>query len=290
MRAIQILVDGFAISSLYALAAVGFTLIFGVSGVLNLAHGGIMVVAALVGWAAAAELGIGTYAGTLVGVAAGLLTAYATYLIVVRPIQRSRAIRPEETEIFVLTGTLLWGIMIQVGMAYLFSDNPVTIRPLISGVVSVFGVRTPANEIMIAALSWAVIGLLVASGQPHPCRQGAARRLDESAGVTLLGYRAVKVYHRLGDLWRACRHRRRAAGMFLGVSAEQRRPAHRERVFDRRPWRPRQRVRRADRRLCRRLSGNDDGLSDLAGLSHHPGAAPARAVVYVRPRGLLGRR
>ena len=47
----------------------------------------------------------------------------------------SRAIRPEETEIFVLTGTLLWGIMIQVGMAYLFSDNPVTIRPLIAGVV-----------------------------------------------------------------------------------------------------------------------------------------------------------
>ena len=46
MRAVQILVDGFAISSLYGLAAVGFTLIFGVSGVLNLAHGGIMVVAA----------------------------------------------------------------------------------------------------------------------------------------------------------------------------------------------------------------------------------------------------
>ena len=53
MRAVQILVDGFAISSLYGLAAVGFSLIFGVSGVLNLAHGGIMVVAAIIGWAAA---------------------------------------------------------------------------------------------------------------------------------------------------------------------------------------------------------------------------------------------
>jgi branched-chain amino acid transport system permease protein len=35
----QILVDGFAISSLYALGATGFALIFGVSGVLNLSHG-----------------------------------------------------------------------------------------------------------------------------------------------------------------------------------------------------------------------------------------------------------
>ena len=36
-----------------------------------------------------------------------------------------------------LTGTLLWGIMIQVGMAYLFTDNPVTMRPLDRGVMSI---------------------------------------------------------------------------------------------------------------------------------------------------------
>jgi branched-chain amino acid transport system permease protein len=119
-----------------------------------------MVVAALVGWAAAAEFGFGTYAGTGLGILAGLATAYATYLIVVRPIQRSRAIRPEETEIFVLTGTLLWGIMIQVGMDYLFSNNPVSMRPLIPGVVNILGVRTPWNEVMIAAICWAAIGLL----------------------------------------------------------------------------------------------------------------------------------
>jgi branched-chain amino acid transport system permease protein len=194
MRAVQILVDGFAIGSLYGLAAVGFTLIFGVSGVLNLAHGGIMVVAALVGWMAAGELGLGTYLGTLVGVVAGMLTAFATYLIVVRPIQLSRAIRPEETEIFVLTGTLLWGIMIQVGMAYLFSDNPVTIRPLISGVVNSFGVRTPANEIMIAALSWVAIGLLwlfVNKTRTGKALLGASMN---PRALTLLGYELTQLY------------------------------------------------------------------------------------------------
>ena len=194
MRAVQILVDGFAISSLYGLAAVGFTLIFGVSGVLNLAHGGIMVVAAIVGWAAAGEFGLGTYAGTLIGVIAGLITAYATYLVVVRPIQRSRAIRPEETEIFVLTGTLLWGIMIQVGMAYLFSDNPVTMRPLIAGVVNIFGVRTPTNEILIAAIAWAVIGLLwllVNRTRTGKALLGASMN---PRGVTLLGYELTQLY------------------------------------------------------------------------------------------------
>ena len=265
MRAVQILVDGFAISSLYGLAAVGFTLIFGVSGVLNLAHGGIMVVAAIVGWAAAGEFGLGTYAGTLIGVIAGLVTAYATYLVVVRPIQRSRAIRPEETEIFVLTGTLLWGIMIQVGMAYLFSDNPVTMRPLIAGVVNIFGVRTPTNEILIAVIAWAVIGLLWLLVNRTRTGKALLGASINPRGVTLLGYELhAALSAGVDDLRRSRRHRRRAARVLSRRQHDQCRPAHRQRVLDRRARRARQRLRIADRGLCRRLSGNDDRLSDRA--------------------------
>ena len=188
MLALQILVDGFAISSLYALGAMGFTLIFGVSGVLNLSHGGIMVVAALIGWLAAGELGLGVYLGTLIGIVAGLVSAYVTYLLVVRPIQRSRAIPREETEIFILTGTLLWGIMIQVGMAYLFTDNPVTIRPMIDGVVQVFGVRTPRNEIMIAAICWIAIGLLWFLVNRTPAGKRLLAASINPRGLTLCGY------------------------------------------------------------------------------------------------------
>ena len=190
----QILIDGFAISALYGLAAVGFTLIFGVSGVLNLAHGGIMVVAAIVGWWAAGDLGLGTYAGTLVGILAGLLTAYLTYFVVVRPIQRSRAIPREETEIFVLTGTLLFGIMIQGFMAYKFSDNPVTMRPLIGGVVNIFGVREPWNQIMIAALCWVVIGLLWLLINRTRAGKSMLAASINPRGLTLLGFELSWIY------------------------------------------------------------------------------------------------
>ena len=52
----QILIDGFAISALYALGATGFTLIFGVSGVLNLSHGALMVAAVVAAWVAGGDL------------------------------------------------------------------------------------------------------------------------------------------------------------------------------------------------------------------------------------------
>src|ERR1700722_8741847 len=108
----QILIDGFAISSLYALGATGFALIFGVSGVLNLSHGALMVAAAVAAWAAG-HFGVGSQLGAIFGVLIAFLLALATYFIVVQPLQRSRKIREEEKEIFILAATLLWGIMIQ---------------------------------------------------------------------------------------------------------------------------------------------------------------------------------
>ena len=83
----QILIDGFAISSLYALGATGFTLIFGVTGVLNLSHGAIMVAAAVAAWAASGNLGAGAYLAAVFGVVVALLLSLATYYIVVRRLQ-----------------------------------------------------------------------------------------------------------------------------------------------------------------------------------------------------------
>ena len=194
MLATQILIDGFAISALYGLGAIGFTLMFGVSGVLNLSHGGIMVVAALIGWLAGGTLGLGTWLGSLVGVLAGLVTAYATYFVVVRPIQRSAAIPREETEIFVLTGTLLWGIMIQVGMAWLFTDNPVTIRPLIGGVLNLAGVRTPANELLIALACWVAIGLLWLLVNRTRAGKALLAASINPRGLVLLGFDLERIY------------------------------------------------------------------------------------------------
>src|ERR1700753_1691652 len=171
MLAFQILIDGFAISALYALGATGFTLIFGVSGVLNLSHGAIMVLAAVAAWAAASVLHLNTYAGALIGVAVALVAAFATYFAVVRPIQNSRRIPNEEKEIFVLTGTVLWGIMIQEVIAYLFTNNAKTVLPIIEGVVNILGVRTPQNEIFTALVCCLVIALLWLLVHLHPTRQ-----------------------------------------------------------------------------------------------------------------------
>jgi len=221
MLGLQILIDGFAISSLYALGATGFTLMFGVSGVLNLSHGSIMVAAAVAAWVFAGYLGGNPYLGALGGVGFGLIVAYATYFTVVRPIQRSKAIPKEETEIFVLTGTLLWGIMIQEAIAYFYTSNPKTVRPLVPGVINILGVRTPMNEIATAAICWAVIGLLWLLVNRTRAGKVLLAASINPRGVTLLGFELSNVYILVWTIYGILAG---IAGvllaMFLGVSSD----------------------------------------------------------------------
>jgi branched-chain amino acid transport system permease protein len=188
----QIIIDGFAISALYGLGAVGFTLMFGVSGVLNLAHGSTMLVAAVVAWLVADS--VGSLWGALAGVLAGVAAAFGTYFCVVRPIQRARAISREETEIFVLTGTLLWGIMLQEAVAYFTTTSPHTVRPLIAGVTDIAGVRTPTNEILTAVLCWAAIGGLWLLVNRTRAGKALLAASINPRGLTLLGYELSRIY------------------------------------------------------------------------------------------------
>jgi branched-chain amino acid transport system permease protein len=220
MLVLQILIDGFAISALYALGATGFTLIFGVSGVLNLTHGAIMVLAAVAAWAASSVLHMNTYAGALIGIATALVAALVTYIAIVQPIQRSSKIPTEEKEIFVLTGTLLWGIMIQELIAYFFTNNAKTVLPIVEGVVDIFGVRTPRNEIFTAIVCCLVIGLLWLLVNRTRIGKIVLAASMNPRGVTLLGFELSSVYLVVWSIYGVLAGIAGVLlGMFLGVSS-----------------------------------------------------------------------
>jgi branched-chain amino acid transport system permease protein len=220
MLALQILIDGFAISALYALGATGFTLIFGVSGVLNLSHGAIMVLAAVAAWAASSVLQVNHYAGALIGIGAALVAALITYFLVVQPIQRSRRIPNEEKEIFVLTGTLLWGIMIQEVIAYFFTNNAKTVLPIIEGVVNILGVRTPRNEIFTALVCCLVIALLWLLVNRTKMGKAVLAASMNPRGVTLLGLELTNIYIVVWAIYGILAGIAGVLlGMFLGVSS-----------------------------------------------------------------------
>ena len=89
--AVSILVEsvgfGLVTAAVLALAAVGFTLQFAVSGVLNLAYGGVMVVAAYVTYEVN-QRGVNVWVSALAGIAAGALLSLVLNNFVYTPFQR----------------------------------------------------------------------------------------------------------------------------------------------------------------------------------------------------------
>ena len=67
-------------------------------------------------------------------------------------------------------------------------------RPLIAGVVNILGVRTPRNEILIAASAWVVIGLLWLLVNRTRTGKTLLAASINPRGLTLLGFELSRIY------------------------------------------------------------------------------------------------
>lgn len=153
------LVTGAMIGSVYALIAIGFTLIYGVRGVLNLSHGALLMLGAYGYLFANQLLGNLMAAGTitnlislLIAVAVGGIASLALYKGLVQYI--------EEDVVTTFLATVLVALIVQQLMVVQFSLAPRSLAPLMSGGIEVAGTRIKWQQILGFALSWFALGLL----------------------------------------------------------------------------------------------------------------------------------
>ena len=87
---ILLLITGLGLGALYFLIASGLSLIFGLMGVLNFAHGAFLTLGGFAGWEVARRLGDGSWSSfvvsVIVGTVVGALMAAATELLLIRPL------------------------------------------------------------------------------------------------------------------------------------------------------------------------------------------------------------
>ncbi len=90
---LQNLVDGLARGAVYAVFALGFTLIFGVLDIVNLAHAATYMWCAFVGWIVMSEWGLPLPVGLLAAMLAGGLIAVGLEFVAFRPLRQEGAER-----------------------------------------------------------------------------------------------------------------------------------------------------------------------------------------------------
>ncbi|RXJ78516.1 branched-chain amino acid ABC transporter permease [Arcobacter sp. F155] len=84
---IQQMVNGFSLGSMYALIAIGYTMVYGVLRLINFAHGDIMMVGAFLGYTCIAVLGLPFPIAVLIAVSLSALAGILTDKIAYKPLR-----------------------------------------------------------------------------------------------------------------------------------------------------------------------------------------------------------
>ena len=150
---VNLIIQGLALSGLYALVAVGFTMIFSVGRVLNLAYGVYIMLGGYVYFTVVQEQGLPKIAGFTAALAAGGLFAAAVYRFLVRRLEGN----PKAVSI----STLILAVAMQALIVLIYRPTSKSMWPVINGVFRYEDVFVTYNVVVATLTSWVALASLL---------------------------------------------------------------------------------------------------------------------------------
>jgi len=145
----SIIIDGLIISGVYALLAVGFSLIFGVARIINLAHTAFYMLAAYLIFTFTTSLGLNLTLSIVLSVIAVTIIGLFSYKLVIDPV------RQHETTILIVTIAI--AIIIQEVMLNQYGGQSGGIPRLISGYTEIIGVKVTYQHLLTFGVALIVL-------------------------------------------------------------------------------------------------------------------------------------
>ena len=149
---LDIIITSLINGSTYALLAIGFSLVFGVARIVNIAHTAFYMVASYCIFFVTQKLAFHPLAGMFVAVIAVTLLGLITYKLFIDPIR--------EHEAAVLIGTIALAIALQEIMLLLFTGDYLSVPALIQGYFTFLGVKGFFQQLLTFVAALVVLGAL----------------------------------------------------------------------------------------------------------------------------------
>ena len=148
----DILVTGLVNGGVYALLAIGFSLIFGVARIVNIAHTAFYMLAAYSFYTLLVKFGLGFFLAGVISVVGVTLLSVLCYRLVIQPVR--------EHEAAVLIATIALGLIFQETMLISFGGNYLGIPSTLEGAVRVAGVAIPYQRMLILVVAAAMLAIV----------------------------------------------------------------------------------------------------------------------------------
>ena len=141
----DILITGLINGGVYALLAVGFSLIFGVARIVNIAHTAFYMLAAYCFYALLVKAGLGFAVSGVISVAGVTLASMVCYRLVIEPVR--------EHEAAVLIATIALALIFQELMLFSFGGHYLGIPSTLEGAVHILGASIPYQRLLILVVA-----------------------------------------------------------------------------------------------------------------------------------------
>ncbi|WP_462410156.1 branched-chain amino acid ABC transporter permease [Neobacillus sp. Marseille-QA0830] len=166
---IQQLVNGISLGSIYALIALGYTMVYGIVKLINFAHGDVFMVGAFIGFYSITILHLGIFPALLISMVACAIFGVLIERIAYKPLRNA-------TRIAALITAIGVSLFIEYGTIYIRGAQPEAYPndavPLKS--VDLFGVKISGQSILILAVS--IILMVILQFVVHKTKIGKAMR------------------------------------------------------------------------------------------------------------------
>jgi branched-chain amino acid transport system permease protein len=149
---VEILIYGAVTSAIYAMLAVGFTLIFGVARVLNLAHGSFYALGAYATYVLTSLVGLPLWLAALLAIAGVSVFGVVVEKMLIRPLRYS--------QLGVLMITLAVSLVVEQALFLIFGSEYRNVPAFIDTKISIGGVDVAGQRLLTLVVAVVAIGAL----------------------------------------------------------------------------------------------------------------------------------
>ncbi|WP_075983277.1 branched-chain amino acid ABC transporter permease [Bacillus massilinigeriensis] len=209
MELVQQLVNGISLGSIYALIALGYTMVYGIVKLINFAHGDVFMVGAFVGFYSITVLHLSFFPALLLTMAVCALFGVIIERIAYKPLRNA-------TRIAALITAIGVSLLIEYGTIYIRGAQPEAYPSdvLNVGNLHIFGVTISGQSIFILGISIAL--MIILQFIVHKTKIGKAMRAvsHDAEAATLMG---INVNNTISATFAIGSALAGAAGVIFGV-------------------------------------------------------------------------
>ena len=196
MEFLSYLINGVSLGSIYAIIALGYTMVYGIAKMLNFAHGDVIMVGAYVSFyttSFAANSLLGENPSALASAGATLLSVLVAMAVctVLGVIIEGLAYRPlrQAGSLAVLITAIGVSYFLQNAAQLLFGANPVNFTPVISGQLTLFSGRLRISYVALLTVAACIVIMLALTAFTSRSKMGKAMRAcsEDRGAAQLMG-------------------------------------------------------------------------------------------------------